>query len=90
MKGILLSLGGALTSTFSDKAAAGLYKFGVGIRDMFTSPKALAAKRDGFVANAAGIYAGLPIDSKTGYIQGAIFNKKTGQLDMSNVSMTST
>ena len=46
MKGILSSLGGALISTFSDQTAARLYKFGVSIRDMFSSPKALAARRD--------------------------------------------
>ena len=88
MKGILFSLGGALTSTFSDQAAAKLYKFGVSIRDMFTSPKVLAGKRDAFIANAAGIYAGLPIDPNTGYVKGAIFNKKTGKFDISGVRMS--
>lgn len=88
MKGILLSLGGALTSTFSDQAAAKLYKFGVSIRDMFTSPKVLAGRRDAFIANAAGIYAGLPIDPNTGYVEGAIFNKKTGEFDISGVRMS--
>lgn len=88
MKGILLSLGGALASTFSDQAAAKLYKFGVSIRDMFTSPKVLAGRRDAFIANAAGIYAGLPIDPNTGYIEGAIFNKKTGEFDISGVRMS--
>ena len=88
MKGILSSLGGALTSTFSDQAAAKLYKFGVSIRDMFTSPKVLAGRRDAFIANAAGIYAGLPIDPNTGYVEGAIFNKKTGEFDISGVRMS--
>lgn len=88
VKGILLSLGGALTSTFSNQVAGGLYKFGVGIRDLFTSPKALATKRESFIANAAGVYAGLPIDPKTGYIQGATFDKTTGQLNLSNVKMS--
>lgn len=88
MKGILFSLGGALTSTFSDQAAAKLYKFGVSIRDMFTSPKVLAGRRDAFIANAAGIYAGLPIDPNTGYIEGAIFNKKTGEFNINGVRMS--
>lgn len=68
MKGVLLSLGGALTSVFSSQIAGGLYKFGVGVRDLFSSPKALAARRDAFVANSANILMGknIPIDNKTG------------------------
>ena len=58
VKGVLMSLGGVLTATFSDQIAGGLYKFGVGVRDLFTSPKALAKQRETFITDAASIAIG--------------------------------
>lgn len=64
MKGILLTLGGVMTSVFSGQIAQGLYNFGVGIKNITQTPGRQRDARTAFINNAAGLMAGGTYDAK--------------------------
>ncbi len=70
MKGLLLGLGGVLGQVFQPQITQGLYNFGMGMADLFTSGKASSEARTRTISNLASIMSGAKYNAQTGTVSG--------------------